>query len=196
MKTKDTAKNKMVDESVGLLENLYPLWVYPACAEARREKASGVEVALDTEGVAAGSEAESFHEAEAFYETELSKEAEPLYETEHFDSRAREVLASGGIVYLTPPATEDALPCSIKTQFTTDFWSVGNFPAQQGGMGQLIDADHPLFCNFPTEFHTNWQGWPMATQRAIILPEYKKSIVADMDSDAYMRPMTQRRECK
>jgi len=119
-----------------------------------------------------------------------------VYETEVFDSKMRRVLAEGGIVYLTPPATAEAMPSSIKTQFTTDFWSVGTFPAQEGGMGQLIDEKHPLFVNFPTEFHTNWQWWPMATQRAIILPEYKKSIVAQMDSYAYMRPMTQLLECR
>lgn len=119
-----------------------------------------------------------------------------VYETEVFDSKTRRVLAEGGIVYLTPPATAEAMPSSIKTQFTTDFWSVGTFPAQEGGMGQLIDEKHPLFANFPTEFHTNWQWWPMATQRAIILPEYKKSIVTQMDSYAYMRPMTQLLECR
>lgn len=119
-----------------------------------------------------------------------------VYETEVFDSKTRRILAEGGIVYLTPPATAEAMPSSIKTQCTTDFWSVGTFPAQEGGMGQLIDEKHPLFVNFPTEFHTNWQWWPMATQRAIILPEYKKSIVAQMDSYAYMRPMTQLLECR
>ncbi|MCD8336876.1 MAG: hypothetical protein LUD18_06310 [Lachnospiraceae bacterium] len=119
-----------------------------------------------------------------------------VYETEVYDSKTRRVLAEGGIVYLTPLATAEAMPSSIKTQFTTDFWSVGTFPAQEGGMGQLIDEKHPLFVNFPTEFHTNWQWWPMATQRAIILPEYKKSIVAQMDSYAYMRPMTQLLECR
>ncbi|MCD7957721.1 MAG: hypothetical protein LUG93_18630 [Lachnospiraceae bacterium] len=121
---------------------------------------------------------------------------EKVYETAVFDTTAKKVLESGGIVYLTPPATAEALPSSIKTQFTTDFWSVGTFPAQEGGMGQLIDAAHPLFEYFPTEFHTDWQWWPMATQRAIILPEYKKSIVAEMDSYAYMRPMTQLLECR
>lgn len=121
---------------------------------------------------------------------------EGVHETAHFDEEAREVLRKGGIVYLTPPSTAEALPHSIQAQFTTDFWSVGTFPAQEGGMGQLIDEKHPLFKNFPTEFHTNWQWWPMASRRAVILSEHKKSIVEEMDSYAYMRPMTQLLECR
>ena len=85
-----------------------------------------------------------------------------VYETEHFDENAKQVLEQGGTVYLTPPSTEEALPDSIQAQFTTDFWSVGTFPGQEGAMGQLIDEKHPLFQYFPTEFHTNWQWWPMA----------------------------------
>ena len=57
--------------------------------------------------------------------------------------------------------------------------------------GQLIDDSHPLFRNFPTEFHTNWQWWPMAVQRAIILPEAVSAIITEMDSYAWLRPMAQ-----
>ena len=119
-----------------------------------------------------------------------------VYETESFDCKAKEVLRAGGHVYLTPPSREENLPHSIQAQFTTDFWSVGNFAAQEGGMGQLIDEKHPLFENFPTEFHTNWQWWPMAGQRAVILPQPMKAIITEMDSYAYMRPMIQLMECR
>ncbi len=121
---------------------------------------------------------------------------EDVYETKCLDDKAREVLAAGGKVYLSPDSTPEALPNSIQAQFTTDFWSVGTFPMQEGGMGQLIDETHPVFEDFPTEFHTNWQWWPMADQRAVILPKMMKSIVTEMDSYAYMRPMTQLLECR
>ena len=58
-------------------------------------------------------------------------------------------------------------------------------------MGQLIDTAHPVFEEFPTQFHTNWQWWPMASQRAVIFPHPVKAIVTEMDSYAYMRPMAQ-----
>lgn len=119
-----------------------------------------------------------------------------FYETEHFDDRAKEVLKQGGTVYLTPPSTKEALPYSIQAQFTTDFWSVGTFAGQEGAMGQLIDDKHPLFRAFPTEFHTNWQWWPMAVQRAVILPKRYDAIITEMDSYAFLRPMAQLLECR
>ncbi len=58
-------------------------------------------------------------------------------------------------------------------------------------MGQLIDRMHPLFARFPTESHTNWQWWPMAIQRAVILPRPMECIITEMDSYAFLRPMAQ-----
>lgn len=119
-----------------------------------------------------------------------------IYETEYLDKETERVLEEGGTVYLAPPATEEYLPMSAQGQFTTDFWSVGTFAAQEGCMGQLIDASHPVFKDFPTEFHTNWQWWPMASGRAVILPEPIESIITEMDSYAFMRPMSQLFECR
>lgn len=127
------------------------------------------------------------------YELACSK---TVYETRRLDEKALSILASGGKVFLAPDATKAAMPHSIKTQFTTDFWSVGTFPAQEGGMGQLIDVAHPIFTKFPTEFHTNWQWWPMAVSRAMILPRQMKAIVTELDSYAYLRPMAQLLEVK
>lgn len=121
---------------------------------------------------------------------------ENVYETVSFDDKAQEVLKEGGIVYLTPPSEKEALPSSIQAQFTTDFWSVGTFPAQEGGMGQLIDSTHPLFDDFPTEYYSNWQWWPMATRRAVILPKPYEAIITEMDSYAYLRPMAKLLECR
>mgnify|MGYP001081649062 CR=1 FL=1 len=63
-------------------------------------------------------------------------------------------------------------------------------------MGQLIDEQHPIFRAFPTEFHSNWQWWAMAVQRAVILPERYEAIIAEMDSFAYLRPMAKLLECR
>ncbi len=116
---------------------------------------------------------------------------ENVYETRVFDEQTRAVLQNGGRVYLSPDADKESLPYSIKTQFTTDFWSVGTFADQEGGMGQLIDTEHPIFKEFPTDFHTDWQWWIMATKRAVILPHPMKTIITEMDSYAFLRPMAQ-----
>ena len=121
---------------------------------------------------------------------------ETVYECRTLDEQAKDVLAKGGRVFLAPDATPEALPHSIKTQFSTDFWSVCTFPTQAGGMGQLIDAAHPIFRDFPTDSHTDWQWWPMAVQRAVILPERIRAIVTEMDSYAFLRPMAKLFECR
>lgn len=114
-----------------------------------------------------------------------------VYETEKFDEETLDVLRRGGKVYLTPKSDQAHLPRSIQAQFTTDFWSVGTFPSQEGGMGQLIEKSHPAFAGFPTQAHTDWQWWAMASRRAVILPRPMECIITEMDSYAYMRPMAQ-----
>ena len=124
---------------------------------------------------------------------------ERVYECRTLDARALQVLQRGGRVFLAPDSTQEALPHSIRGQFSTDFWSVGTFPAQAGGMGLLIDAAHPVFASFPTDAHTDFQWWPMASRRAVILPEALRGlrpIVTLMDSYAYLRPMAQLFECR
>ncbi len=130
------------------------------------------------------------------YPREAPRCPEGVLETPVLDAGAEACLARGGTVYLAPPSTREALPESIQAQFSTDFWSVGTFPGQEGGMGQLIDAAHPLFRRFPTDFHTDWQWWPMAGQRAAIVPGAWRSIITVLDSYATLRPMTQLLECR
>ncbi len=121
---------------------------------------------------------------------------EGITECRSFDSRARAALAAGGRVYLSPDSTAQAIPKSIRGQFSTDFWSVGTFPSQEGGMGLMIRRDHPLFAAFPTGDHTDWQWWPMASQRAMIVPREIRAIVTQLDSYATMRPMAMLFECR
>ena len=63
-------------------------------------------------------------------------------------------------------------------------------------MGQLTDAKHPVFKNFPTEEYTNWQWFNMASQRAFVLPWYMKTIITEMDCYVSLRSMAQLLEAK
>ena len=119
-----------------------------------------------------------------------------VYETRQLDQCAREVLKEGGKVYLSPDSTPEMLPHSIQAQFTTDFWTVGTFTKQEGGMGQYIDVHHPIFRNFPTDSHSDWQWWCIAVQRAVILPRRIETIIAEIDSFVTMRYMAKLFECK
>ena len=124
------------------------------------------------------------------------RKQENVHETTRLDEKAFEILRHGGCVYLSPPSTRDAIPNSIRGQFSTDFWSVGTFADQEGGMGLYIDREHPVFKDFPTECHTNWQWWAMASQRAMILPRQWDTIITQMDSICYLRPMAMLFECR
>lgn len=141
------------------------------------------------------------NEAENTYPLWVYPDEEPVCPQEVLESRQLnknvwETLKNGGIVYLAPPSTPEALPHSMKGQFTTDFWSVGTFPKQEGGMGLWIDSCHPLFRHFPTQSHTNWQWWPMASQRAVELPKGIQAIVTQLDSFARLRHMGMLFECR
>ena len=119
-----------------------------------------------------------------------------VHECRVLDQKARKILSSGGIVYLSPDSTAETLPHSVQAQFSPDFWSVCTFPSQSGCMGQWIDAAHPLFRNFPTDFFSSWQWQPMASQRVLLLPRRMKAIVTELDSAMQLRPMAQLLECR
>ena len=119
------------------------------------------------------------------YPDREAADAEGIFRCRSLNARAAEVLASGGKVLLEPPSLQQALPGSMQGQFSTDFWSVGTFPQQEGGMGLLIRNEHPLFSGFPTSFHTDYQWWLMAGQRAMRLKDESAAegiLVRQLDS--------------
>ena len=63
-------------------------------------------------------------------------------------------------------------------------------------MGQYIDAQHPIFRDFPTERFSTWQWQNIAGCRAMILPRRMKTIIEEMDSCAFLRPMAKLFECR
>lgn len=94
---------------------------------------------------------------------------------------------AGRTVFLEPQPDEKHIPASVEGHFTTDFWSVGTFPEQSGTMGMLIDRTHPALAEFPTEFYCNYQWWPMANGRPMILPGQIRPIVAVPDCCSRLR---------
>ncbi len=104
------------------------------------------------------------------------------------------MLANGGKVLLFPDHKKfEAF--TVGGLFTTDYWNYkmfkgisenNNKPVSPGTMGLLINPEHPLFKNFPTEFHSNWQWWAMVKKsRPYILdnaPEGYKPLVQVIDN--------------
>ncbi len=86
-------------------------------------------------------------------------------------------LREGGRAVLFPFL--DQLTNSVAGAFATDFWCWPMFarvaaqrhlPPPPGTQGFLCDPAHPVFADFPTEFHSNWQWWQIVkNSRPVIL---------------------------
>jgi hypothetical protein len=71
----------------------------------------------------------------------------------------RTALAAGHKVLLLPSRADLVAP--IDARFIPVFWSPIHFSDQPGTLGATIDPEHPVFAQFPTDTHTNWQWWEL-----------------------------------
>ena len=94
------------------------------------------------------------------YPARLPEIKPDVYVTQKLDARAMEVLKNGGNVLLTP--VRGSLKADkggdIAVGFSSIFWNTAwtNNQAPHT-LGILCDPKHPVFNEFPTEFHSNWQ---------------------------------------
>lgn len=103
------------------------------------------------------------------YPTSVSLNTRDVFVSSLLNKAVMNQLEAGGKVLLMP-STTSLLGNSVPGLFTPDFWNYGMFknisasngaPVSPGTMGLLMDPSHPLFSQFPTEFHTNWQWWAL-----------------------------------
>lgn len=97
------------------------------------------------------------------------------------------LLKEGHTVFLEPELNEKNFTDSIETCFTTDFWSVGTFPSQDGYMGCMPEPSHPVFEGFPTRFYPEWQWWIITKARAMVIPKTVKPLLEVLDCYARLR---------
>ena len=91
------------------------------------------------------------------------------------DNAALKALEAGKKVLLMPADTTN----TVGGLFQTDYWNYRMFkqicesngkPVSPGTLGILTDPAHPLFREFPTEEHTDWQWFPvLKASRPMIL---------------------------
>lgn len=92
-------------------------------------------------------------------------------------------LEAGKKVLIISRGTKEALPKSRAVTFRPDFWSPMFHSADGDGyvLGCCIDADHPVFRDFPTGVFADWQWYDMTEgSRSILLddaPDGLKPIV-------------------
>jgi len=126
-------------------KNSYPLWVYPAYKEIETPANILVSTKLDQT-----------------VEETLKQGGKVLWFPDH---QAYEQMTVGGL-------------------FQTDYWNFRMFksvcermgkPVSPGTLGILTNPDHPVFNDFPTDFHSNWQWFSMIKQsRPFILDNAPK----------------------
>lgn len=89
--------------------------------------------------------------------------------TRQFDETTLKTLQQGGKV-LWMPQRSDCQHVTVGGLFQTDYWNYRMFksicdninkPASPGTLGILTNPTHKLFDDFPTEYHTNWQWYPI-----------------------------------
>lgn len=183
-----------VEIYVGKYRNSYPIWIYPKQEEIEVSKLNYKIYQETKEKIKQETQQEIKEKIkqETQQETKQKIERETKQEVLLVSKVTKELLSQieeGKVAYLEPEPTKDNFPQSIGGQFSTDFWSVGTFPEQEGGMGMVIESQHPIFDLFPTEKHGNWQWWQQAGGRPIIFPKHIQPIITVPDSYCRLKHM-------
>ena len=111
-----------------------------------------------------------------------------VYITGRLDEKVRNVLGKGGrVLLLTYGKLAKGKGAEVAVGFSSIFWNTAWTRGQAPHtLGILCNPDHPLFRDFPTEYHSNWQWWdPLAHSQAMILdglPSEIKPLVQLIDT--------------
>ncbi len=91
--------------------------------------------------------------------------------TDKLDSNAEATLKNGGsVLLLTYGKVGKEKGAQIEVGFSSIFWNTAWAHQAPYTLGILCDPNHPLFKDFPTEYHSNWQWWdPVSHSQAMIL---------------------------
>ena len=91
-----------------------------------------------------------------------------VYTTDTLDSKALEILQNGGNVLITA-AGKVSYGKEVVQQFTPVFWNTSWFKMRPPHTtGILVNPKHPLFRQFPTEYHSNLQWWELLNRAQVM----------------------------
>ena len=108
--------------------------------------------------------------------------------THSLDREAAAVLEAGGSVLLLGHGrVREDRGAGVAIGFSSIFWNTAWTRGQAPHtLGILVDPDHPLFEEFPTEYHSNWQWWdPVSHSQAMVLdgfPATVKPLIQPIDT--------------
>ena len=108
--------------------------------------------------------------------------------TRKLDKNAEATLKKGGsVLLLTYGSVGKDKGAQVAIGFSSIFWNTAwtNNQAPHT-LGILCNPEHPLFKEFPTEYHSNWQWWdPVSHSQAMILngfPAEMKPLIQPIDT--------------
>jgi hypothetical protein len=111
-----------------------------------------------------------------------------VFITDKLDKNAEGLLSKGGsVLLLSFGKVKKEKGAGVALGFSTVFWNTAwtnNQPPHT--LGILCDPKLPVFRDFPTEFHSNWQWWdPVSHSQAMILdgfPADLKPLIQPIDT--------------
>ena len=115
--------------------------------------------------------------------------SEDICVTDDLDAHLKYLTEGGKVLWF--PSKDKHKDQTVGGLFQTDYWNYRMFrticenldrPVSPGTLGILTDPGHPALADFPTEFHTNWQWFPIIKQ--------SYPMILDRQSDDY-RPIVQ-----
>ena len=115
--------------------------------------------------------------------------SEDICVTDDLDAHLKYLTEGGKVLWF--PSKDKHKDQTVGGLFQTDYWNYRMFrticenldrPVSPGTLGILTDPSHPALADFPTEFHTNWQWFPIIKQ--------SYPMILDRLSDDY-RPIVQ-----
>ena len=132
----------------------------------------------------------SFRNKWDFWVYPLTEEVGPsrVLVTDKLDRVAEDTLKKGGsVLFLSYGKVGKTKGAQVAIGFSSIFWNTAwtnNQPPHT--LGILCDPGHPMFRDFPTENHSNWQWWdPVTHSQAMIisdLPPELKPIIQPIDT--------------
>ena len=94
----------------------------------------------------------------------MQSDDEVLY-TRTFDDEAERRLAAGKTVVLLPSPSRVE---GRRSTFHNHFWNPIMFAWAPKTIGCLIHAENPVFGDFPTSYHTDWQWWDILENARVV----------------------------
>ena len=99
--------------------------------------------------------------------------------TDKLDVNAESILKKGGsVLLLIYGKVGKEKGAQVAIGFSSIFWNTAWTHNQAPHtLGILCDPKHPLFKDFPTEYHSNWQWWdPVSHSQVLILDEFPPNL--------------------